>query len=198
MEDARQLDCINAPAGTVEVGTDAATSNVSALNNTCYFSQPVAFDSCVNLSNAYNNDLTGSASVVHGNVAYFGTNSNANGHYGFVTTNLTAGNFANYSHNTVYDASGNALFDSRTASGGSRLDTNALTTNPLFVTTPTSANGWDLTIQSSSPSKASALTANSAQTDSAGCARPNPPSRGATDYFASACRAVPATPTGVR
>jgi len=172
---------------------DATTTGAKIRFNTIFFLATKAYHQGIGFTQATADP--GTQLEVVGNVIYMGTAVNSN-HQCFDTTGLTlATNFTRFSDNLCYDASGNGVWDAR----GTPIDSNRVTTDPLFAQTPGVANGFAVDLQASSPAVTNSTSNTYApKLDQKGCQRGTTVHRGARQYFASACTVAPQTPVGFR
>lgn len=169
---------------------DAATTGAKIRFNTIRFNSTKAYHQGIGFTQASGDQ--GTNHEVVGNIIHMGTAADSN-HRCFDTTGLTIGNFVAFNYNICYDQSGNGQVDLR----GTPIDSNRLTTDPLFVATPALPNSFAAGLQSSSPGVTSpAPNTYAPKLDRKGCQRGTSVHRGAEQYFASACTVAPQTPVG--
>lgn len=174
-------------AQSAGVGDDLTTGSV-VQHNTCYFSQGTG-SSCFNVS-----QNTGHTFI--NNAAWISATSATRCFDHSALSNFTAWN---YNHCSRNGGGGNwsGTYATLAAAQAAGFDVNGGEGDPLFTTTPSSANSWDLSLQAGSPLIATGRNTGKSVRDFAYCQRPNPPSKGAMERGATPCLTI-RTPVNVR
>lgn len=170
-----------------DAGDDLTTGSITR-NNTCWFSQSTGAD-CFNVSQNAGHTFIN-------NVAWIGAGAAANC---FVHSALA--NFAvwNNNHCSRNGGGGNwsSTYATLAAAQAAGFDANGSEGDPLFAATPSSGNGWDLSVQAGSPMRSTGRNSGKAVRDFLRCQRDSTPDKGAYEYGGTPCLTITA-PTGVR
>jgi hypothetical protein len=131
-------------AGSVPIPGDDADTGAIIRNNSIYLSQPAAGSEGISLR-----ANSGSNLQVVSNVIYYGAGANPT-HSCFAHT--ASSNFTAFANNLCHHAGGNGAWSASYATlAGAKaagFDTNGLSSDPLWVIPPTSANNWSCQLQS--------------------------------------------------
>jgi len=166
-------------------GDDQPDNNI-VRNNTCYLLY--ASSRCFNLE-------ARTGHTVINNLAYTGASSSGNC---FANASLASYSVWNYNH--CYRAgSGNwsATYSSLGLAQAAGFDANGSQGDPLFTTTPSSGNSWDLSVQAGSPVVSTGTSTEVPPRDVLWCMRKTPPDKGAHDRSATPCQTI-RSPVNVR
>src|SRR5882724_6484397 len=147
------LTAIQIPMMTPGAG-DAADKTATVRNNSIYFAQASIYSIGVSVS------TSGTGYDVDSNLIYFGANSNAT-HYCFEITGLSLSAFTKFNNNLCYHAGStgrySAAYGTLANAQAAGFDTQGLSINPLLAAVPSAANGWSMTLSSTSPILTSAI-----------------------------------------
>jgi hypothetical protein len=178
---------------------DAVDTGATIRNNTIYYARTPAYSGGIAFT--FQNNSTdprytaGNNVKVASNLIYFGDvgGSSSNNHRCFDFTSMSIANFTTFDNNLCYHAAGNGSYSFQhanlAAAQGAGYDQHGLSSNPL-VNAPTSANGWSVTLQSTSTAINAGHATASATTDKTGATRTGVADIGAYEYTGgSSCTA---------
>ncbi len=174
----------NAPNIAVTLTSEAASltaganaNNTTIRNNTFYCTVDATGTCGVSVS-------TGTGHSVFNNISYIGASGTAN-----CWAPSALSNFTLWDNNQCYElGSGqwSSSYADRTAACVAGFDCNGASTDPGFSTTPSAANGWDLSLGANVTGR----NTDKPPRDALYCQRSNPPTRGAIEFSPSSCTSI--------